>query len=115
MKRIAGLYEQIISVENLRLADEKARRGKTHTYGVMVHDRHREEDIQSLHEALRTKTFKTSKYDVFTVYEPKERLIYRLPYYPDRIVHHAVMNILEPIWTRLFTHNTFSCIKGRGD
>lgn len=114
MKRIAGLYEQIISVENLRLADEKARRGKTHTYGVMVHDRHREEDIQALHEALRTKTFRTSEYDVFTVYEPKERLIYRLPYYPDRIVHHAVMNVLEPIWTRLFTHNTFSCIKGRG-
>jgi hypothetical protein len=52
MKRIAGLYEQIISVENLRLADEKARRGKTHTYGVMVHDRHREEDIQALHEAF---------------------------------------------------------------
>lgn len=114
MKRIAGLYEKIISVENLRLADEKARRGKTHTYGVRVHDKHREADIQALHEALRTKTFKTSKYDVFTVYEPKERLIYRLPYYPDRIVHHAVMNILEPIWTRLFTHNTFSCIKGRG-
>ena len=114
MKRIAGLYEQIISVENLRLADEKARRGKTHTYGVMVHDRHREEDIQALHEALRTKTFRTSEYDVFTVYEPKERLIYRLPYYPDRIVHHAVMNVLEPIWTRLFTHNTFSCIKKRG-
>lgn len=114
MKRIAGLYDKIISVENLRLADEKARRGKTHTYGVRVHDKHREADIQALHEALLTKTFRTSEYDVFTVHEPKERLIYRLPYYPDRIVHHAVMNVLEPIWTRLFTHNTYSCIKGRG-
>lgn len=114
MKRIGNLYGQVISVENLRLADVKARRGKTNTYGVRVHDRHREEDIQALHEALLTKTFKTSPYEVFTVYEPKERLIYRLPYYPDRIVHHAVMNVLEPIWVKTFTYNTYSCIKGRG-
>lgn len=114
MKRISGLYEQIISVENLRLADEKARRGKTHTYGVKVHDKNREANIEALYEALLTKTFKTSPYDIFTIYEPKERVIYRLPYYPDRIVHHAIMNVLEPIWTKVFTHNTFSCIKGRG-
>ncbi len=114
MKRFGNLYEKIISVENLRLADEKARRGKTHTYGVRVHDRHREANIQALHEALRTKTFKTSTYDVFTVYEPKERVIYRLPYYPDRIVHHAIMNVIEPIFVNTFTHNTYSCVKGRG-
>lgn len=114
MKRIGNLYEQIISVENLRRADEKARRGKLRTYGVRVHDRNREANIIALHEALRTKTYKTSAYDVFTVYEPKEREIFRLPYYPDRIVHHAIMNVLEPIWVSVFTHNTFSCIKKRG-
>lgn len=114
MKRIGNLYEKIISLENLRLADEKARRGKLRTYGVRYHDKNREANIIALHEALRTKTFKTSKYDVFTVFEPKERLIFRLPYYPDRIVHHAIMNILEPIWESVFTHNTFSCIKKRG-
>ena len=114
MKRYGHLWEKVISVENLRLADEKARRGKQHTYGVRVHDENREANIQALHEALRTKTFKTSAYDVFTIYEPKERLIFRLPYYPDRIVHHAIMNVLEPIWIRTFTHNTYSCIKGRG-
>lgn len=114
MKRIGNLYEKIISVENLRLADEKARRGKLHTYGVRCHDCNREANILALHESLLTKTYKTSRYQVFTVYEPKERLIYRLPYYPDRIVHHAIMNILEPIWVSVFTHNTFSCVKGRG-
>lgn len=114
MKRISNLYAQIISVENLRLADIKARRGKLSTYGVQAHDRHREEHIEALHEALLTKTFQTSEYDVFTIHEPKERIIYRLPYYPDRIVHHAIMNVLEPIWVRTFTHNTFSCVKGRG-
>lgn len=114
MKRIGNLYEKIISLENLRLADEKARRGKLRTYGVRHHDKNREANIIALHEALRTKTFKTSEYDIFTVFEPKERLIFRLPYYPDRIVHHAIMNVLEPVWTSIFTHNTFSCIKKRG-
>lgn len=114
MKRIGNLWEQIISVENLELADKKARKGKNSSYGVRQHDKHRKENILALHEALKNKTFTTSPYTNFTVYEPKERLIYRLPYYPDRIVHHAVMNVLEPIFLRTFTHNTYSCIKGRG-
>ena len=42
MKRIGNLYQKIISVENLRIADEKARKGKTRTYGVRVHDKNRE-------------------------------------------------------------------------
>ena len=114
MKRIGNLYKKVISIENLRLADEKARRGKTGTYGVRLHDRNREANILALYERLLTKTYKTSRYDVFTIREPKERVIYRLPYYPDRIVHHAIMNVLEPIWTKVFTYNTYSCIKGRG-
>ncbi len=114
MKRYGNLYEKVIALDNLRLADEKARRGKTSSYGVRVHDRNREQSLRALHEALRTKTFRTSRYDVFAVHEPKERIIYRLPYYPDRIVHHAVMNVLEDIWTKTFTYNTYSCVKGRG-
>ena len=114
MKRVGNLYAKIISIENLRLADEKARRGKLNTYGVRVHDRNREANIMRLHEALLTKTYHTSDYEIFKVYEPKERIIYRLPYYPDRIVHHAIMNVLEPIFVSVFTHNTYSCIKERG-
>ena len=63
---------------------------------------------------LLNKTYKTSEYDTFIIHEPKERVIYRLPYYPDRIVHHAIMNVLEPIWVKTFTYNTYSCIKRRG-
>lgn len=114
MKRVGNLYEQIISVENLQLADEKARKGKLRSYGVILHDCNREENILRLHKMLKEKTYRTSEYQTFTIYEPKERLIFRLPYFPDRIVHHAVMNILEPIWVSVFTSDTFSCIKGRG-
>lgn len=114
MKRISNLYEKIISLENLQLADQKARRRKLRSYGVKVHDKNREENILALHEMLKNETFKTSDYSTFTIYEPKERLIFRLPYYPDRILHHAIMNILEPIWVSIFTKDTYSCIKGRG-
>lgn len=114
MKRIGNLYKDIISIENLQLADMNARKGKLKTYGIRHHDRDREANILNLHEALKNHTFKTSDYDVFTIFEPKERLIYRLPYYPDRIVHHAIMNILKPIWMKVFTADSYSCIDGRG-
>lgn len=114
MKRYGNLFEQIISVENLRLADSKARKGKLKSYGVLHHDKNRERNILRLHEMLKEKSFKTSAYDIFKIYEPKERDIYRLPYFPDRIVHHAIMNILEPVWLSVFTSDTYSCIKGRG-
>lgn len=58
--------------------------------------------------------YKTSKYSLYKIYEPKERIIYRLPYYPDRIAHHAIMNVVKDIWTKSFIHNTYSCIEGRG-
>ena len=114
MKRLGGLYEQVCSLENLRLADEKARRGKLRTYGVVRHDKNREQHLLELREQLLSGAFRTSEYDVFTIYEPKEREIYRLPYFPDRVVHHAIMNVLEPVWVSVFTADTYSCIKGRG-
>ena len=114
MKRIKDLYEKIISLDNLRLADEKARRRKLRSYGVRVHDKNREANLLALHENAKNRSFKNSEYSTFTIYEPKERLIFRLPYYPDRILHHAIMNILEPIWVSVFTKDTYSCIKGAG-
>jgi len=114
MKRFGNLFEKIISVENLQLADEKARKGKLKSYGVRHHDKNREANILRLHESLKDKTYRTSDYEVFSIKDPKEREIYRLPYYPHRIVHHAIMNILEPIWCSIFNENTHACIKGKG-
>jgi hypothetical protein len=113
MKRINNLFDKIIDIENLRLADKKARKGKNYST-IKAHDLHAEQDLRDLHDSLLDGTFRTSQYTVFTVTEPKERLIFRLPYFPDRVVQHAIMNVLEPIWTKTFTHNTFSCIKKRG-
>jgi RNA-directed DNA polymerase len=114
MKRFGGLYNRIISIDNLQLADIKARKGKGYQYGVKLHDRNQESNLIHLHEMLLSKTYTTSPYTVFKIYDPKERDVYRLPYFPDRIVHHAVMNILEPIFVSVFTADTYSCIKKRG-
>jgi RNA-directed DNA polymerase len=114
MKRISNIYQTICSIQNLQLADEKARKGKANQYGIRLHDRNREANIQSLHQVLINKQYRTSQYSIFKVYEPKEREVYRLPYFPDRIVHHAIMNVLEQIFVSVFTANTYSCIKGKG-
>lgn len=114
MKRFGNLYEKIISPENLEIAERKARLGKSKQYGVKLFDRAREENLKALHHILASDNYRTSKYTVFTIVDPKEREIYRLPYYPDRIVHHAIMNVLEPIFVSVFTADTYSCIKGRG-
>jgi len=101
-------------MKNLLLADEKARKGKAWQYGVRLHDKNRDGNLLVLQDQLVNKTYKTSNYTTFKVYEPKEREVFRLPYYPDRITHHAIMNLMEPIFVSAFTADTFSCIKGRG-
>ena len=113
MKRIGGLFDEIISIENLQLADEKARRGKRKSKDILSHDENCEQNIIDLHLALKNKTFSTSKYNIFVIQEKKERVISSLPYI-DRIVHHAIIQVLEPVFTKIFIANTYSCIKGRG-
>lgn len=114
MKRLNNLFDKICNLQNIEEADKKARRNKGARYGIKKHDQHRLEDNTKLLESLQNGTYRTSQYSTFKIYEPKERLIYRLPYYPDRIVHHAIMNVMEPIWKSVFIDQTYSSIKDRG-
>lgn len=114
MKRTGNLFERICSIDNLYAADATASRGKSKQPAVIAHQLVQDSNIWKLHNLLLNKQFRTSAYTQFKVYEPKERLVYRLPYYPDRIVHHAIMNVLEPIFVATFTTDTYSCIKGKG-
>lgn len=114
MKRIGNIYPLIYSMENLMLADANARKGKKNKYGIRLHDRNRHANLLHLQDMLKSRTYHTSEYSTFKVYEPKEREVCRLPYFPDRITHHAVMNVLEPIFKAVFTADTYSCIKGKG-
>lgn len=114
MKTVKRLHEKICTRQNFELADERARKNKTTTYGVRLHDINKESNLLRLQQLFSSCQYKTSEYETFTIYEPKEREIFRLPYFPDRIAHHALMNELEYIWVNIFTKDTYSCIKGRG-
>ncbi len=114
MKRHGNLFDQVISLDNLRAADETARKGKLRSYGVKLHDKNREANILALHEQLKAGTYKPSAYTTFIIHEPKERVIFRLPYYPDRIVHHAIMRVVAPIWKGIFDRDTYCGLPGRG-
>lgn len=113
MRREGYLFEKVISMDNLIRAYKKSRRKKKKTYGVRLFDRARGCNLIQLHNELASGMYRTPEYSIFTVFEPKERQIYRLPY-RDRIVHHAIMNVMEKIWVSVFTADTYSCIKGRG-
>ncbi|MBA4852041.1 RNA-directed DNA polymerase [Emticicia sp. BO119] len=114
MKRIGNLYTSIYDINNLYRADRLAQQGKAKQYGVIVHNRNQDENLHTLHQMLINKTYNTSAYAVFKVFEPKERDVYRLPYFPDRILHYAILNILEPVFMSVFTADSYSCIKGKG-
>lgn len=96
MKRATGFFNKLCTIENIELADKNARKGKVHSkIFIDKHDQNKEEDNLKLLQSFKDLTYKTSKYEIFKIYEPKEREIYRLPYYPDRIAHHAIMNVVK--------------------
>ncbi len=113
MKRFGNLYDRVCDLDNLYLAYSKARKGKSKSYGVVRFEKELDNHLLSIQRELLEQTYRTSEYDIFMIHDPKERTIYRLPF-RDRIVHHAVMNILEEIWTPVFISHTYSCIKGKG-
>lgn len=114
VKRYNNLWDKVISDENLELAYQRAKKGKSQYNAVARFDENKEKNLQNIKELLITHKFNTAKYLQKTIYEPKERIIYVLPFYPDRIVQHALMNVLIPILTKMFIKNTFACIKDRG-
>lgn len=115
MKRYGNLYEKIYDLENIKLAHKNARKGKSKYKEVQKVDDNLEFYINKIHFILKNKTFKNSKYHIFKkMFHNKERDIFKLPYFPDRIIHHCIVQILEPIWTKCFIKHTYSSIKYRG-
>ncbi len=102
MKRYTDLYDKIVNIDNLYLADKKARKQKSNRPDIIKFDKNKDQLLLQLQQSLISGKCKTSEYHTFKIYEPKEREIFRLPYYPDRIVHHAIMNVMEPIWLFCF-------------
>lgn len=116
MKRYGDLYHKICSIDNLRLAHANARKGKTHYRDVIMVDEDPEKYILKIRKILLDKKYRVGKYDIIdrVVDSGKLRTIYRLDYYPHRIIHHAILQVIEPIWVKSFIADSYCCIKGRG-
>ncbi len=115
MKRYNNLYKQIYDIENIKLAHKNARKGKAHYSEVKMVEANPEKYFMKIRNILKDKTFRNSEYKVFTrECNGKEREIFKLPYFSDRIIHHCIMNILEPIWMKTLISDTYSSLKNRG-
>jgi len=114
MRRHGNLWQEITSIKNICIAYEKAIRGKSKLVGVIKFKKAVRKNLLLIRESLLNKTFTTSKYHEKIVYEPKKRTIYVLPFSPDRIVQHALMNVIIPIWDKLFIDASYSCRTGKG-
>jgi len=115
MKRYGNLYPEMWSMENIKLAHINARKGKAHYQEVQMVNANEEYYLSKIQDMLKDKTFTNSEYKIFIKNDNgKEREIYKLPYFPDRIIHHCIMNVLEPIWVNTLITDTYSSLKGRG-
>ncbi|MDD5229858.1 MAG: reverse transcriptase/maturase family protein [Candidatus Marinimicrobia bacterium] len=116
MKRFGNIYEKVYDLDNIRTAHLNARKGKSHYREVKMIDADPEYYFQQIHDMLKNMTFQNAPYQVFTknTDNGKVREIYKLPYFPDRIIHHCIMQVMEPIWFPTLIRDTYSAVKNRG-
>lgn len=113
MKRYGNLFEKITSFDTILSATKKARRGKRFKASTLLFEHNLEKNILEIRNVLRNKTWSPGNYHDFHIYEPKKRLISAAPYF-DRIIHHALISIIEPLMVKSFIYDSYSCIKGKG-
>lgn len=115
MKRHGNLWGQICDLQNIKFAHNQARKGKSFYTEVKMVDENVDKYAKLIQKSLLEKTFTTSQYEVEDRFDGKKiRTIYKLPYYPDRIVQHALLNVVGDIFVRSFIRDTFQSISGRG-
>lgn len=115
MKSYGGnLFESIVDKDNFTVAQKLSRQGKSSRKEIQIFESNLDENLEEIRQLVINKKFHTAKYRSKKIYEPKERIIYILPYAPDRIVQHAIMNILVPYMEKMFIADSYACITGRG-
>lgn len=114
MKRHGNLWHVICSRDNLETAADNALNNKKITKEKKYFIKHRNELLDKLENSLNNETYKFSFLKYFEVYEPKKRIIHHAPFYPDKIIDHAVMNICKPLFISKMTFDTYASIQGRG-
>ena len=107
------LFERIASLENLMAAAHAALRGKRTRLPGAAFLADFEKEVFALHEELWAGTYQHGGYTYFTIHEPKERLVAAAPF-RDRVVHHAIVRVIEPIFEKRFIEDSFACRRDKG-
>jgi len=114
MKRAGRLYPLIMMQDNLHEAFRKAARGKRNNREVILFLNNFDSNIKNLQEQLLNHEPDIGHYRFFTVRDPKVRTICAASF-PERVLHHAVMNVCEPYLDRYAIHDSYACRKGKGN
>lgn len=113
MNRVGELFEGFASFANLLSAYRKAQRGARRNVATAQFFFHLEKELLQLQEELLALRYEPQPYRYFKIYDPKERTISVAPF-RDRVVHHALVNVLEPIYERCFIYDSYATRKGKG-
>lgn len=113
MKTYKNLYPRVWAWDNLYRAYRKARKGKRARATVATFEWDLEGNLVRLQDELAARTYHPGPYDSFYIHEPKRRLISAAPF-RDRVAHHALCNVIEPIFERRFIHDSYANRKGKG-
>jgi hypothetical protein len=110
---MGSLFEKIVAFPNLILAAKRATKGKRFRPDVAQFTLRLEEELHGLRQALLAHSYKPGAYRIFVLREKKPRLISAAPF-RDRVVHHALCNVVEPLFERGFVYDSYACRKGKG-
>jgi retron-type reverse transcriptase len=107
------LFDRLTGWPNLLLAARKARKGKRGRADALAFERQRERELLRLQEELRNRAYRPGAYRTFHIREPKPRVISAAPY-RDRVVHHALVNVIGPLFERNFILDSYANRVGKG-
>lgn len=113
MKRHKNLFKNVYSFQNLLLAYKKAKRGTRQNYQTSDFNFNLETRIIELSNSIEQETYEPEPYKYFTITEPKERII-SVARFADRVVHHAIVNVLEPVYEFFFINDSYATRKNKG-
>jgi retron-type reverse transcriptase len=113
VKRYGNLWPQVVEFGNLLSAAKKAQRGKRYRDNVLLFNHELEPELLKIQDDLLSHNYQPGEYKTFQIVEPKKRMISAAPY-RDRVVHHALCNIIAPIFERAFTRDSFANREGYG-
>jgi len=110
---VHNLFDEITRIDNLITSWKEFRIGKKDRLDTIEFERNLEDNLWELHHELVDKTYKHSGYSSFFVQDPKLRHIHKA-LVRDRVLHHAIVKHINPIFEKTFIHDSYSCRKDKG-